>query len=470
MPLRISLFLSCFVTFSIAALAANPVPFVNQPLLPATVAPGSGAFTLTVNGTGFVSTSVVKWNGSARNTTFVSSSELQAAISASDVATAGSAAITVNSGSADSNSVRLWIATSVQKIFFDMRYTGIQLASAPNNVISADFNGDGKADVALANGYSNPPELFPHQVGILFGKGDTTFQSFIDYPSAPQTNDLAAGDFNNDGIFDIAVAGATSETNPHNLGLSILLGNGDGTFQPALSIPTTADYPVRLLIADFNRDGNLDIATVQVNTSSVSTFLGNGDGSFQNPVVTTMSANYGFAVIGDFNRDGILDLAGPMAVSLGNGDGTFQPPTFPSPNNEPITIAVGDFDGDGILDLATTGYLAISVCLGNGDGTFQPGILSHEDTSNGFGQLLTLDLNGDGKLDLIETHTYGLRISYVLGNGDGTFQNFHFVNVPNPTKFVAADLNGDGRPDFIYIGGEAQYNDLGVYKLIQKEQ
>src|SRR5437667_11613632 len=103
--------LTLFVSISILAQAANPVPFVNQPLVPASVAPGSAGFTLTVNGTGFVSTAVVKWNGSARSTTFVTSSQLKASISSSDVASAGSATVTVNSGTADSNPVSLWITT-----------------------------------------------------------------------------------------------------------------------------------------------------------------------------------------------------------------------------------------------------------------------------------------------------------------------------------------------------------------------
>jgi hypothetical protein len=454
---------------SLAALAVNPVPFVNPQPVPSSVAPGGSAFTLTLHGTGLVPASIVKWNGSPRSTTYVNSSQIQATILASDIAAAGSAAVTVNSGGPDSNVVTLWIATPVSKIAFEPRYTGILGASAPSGLLTADFNQDGKADVALANGYA-ANGTYPHQLGVLLGNGDSTFQTVVTYPTVPQTYAVAAGDFNSDGKIDLVVSGSTRETNSTDLAFSILLGNGDGTFQPEVKIPTTVDQPGTLFVADFTRDGKLDIAAILQDTYQIAVFPGNGDGTFQSPILTTMSANYGWAAIGDFNGDGILDLAGVGAVSLGNADGTFQPPIFPVTNNQPVTAAVGDFNGDGKLDLASTGYIGASVCLGNGDGTFQPGILSHDDFSDYFGSVLPLDLNGDGILDLISTHAIGQKISYLLGKGDGTFRSEIILNAPNPTKIAAGDFTGDGRPDFVYIGGEAIYNDLGLYKLLQKAQ
>lgn len=153
-------------SFVLASQAANPVPYVNQPLVPATVVPGGPGFTLVINGTGFVPTSVVKWNGSPRVTTFVNSSQLQAQILASDIANAGTGTVTVSCGGAASNQSFLFIASPRLKPTFT-RHLVLE-ANTPQNAVVGDFNLDGKADIAGASGYSSTFISWP-EVGVLLG-------------------------------------------------------------------------------------------------------------------------------------------------------------------------------------------------------------------------------------------------------------------------------------------------------------
>ncbi len=353
MSIRTSLILSCLMTLSIAALAANPVPFVNQPLVPTSATPGTSGFNLTVHGTGFTATSVVKWNGSARTTTFVSSSELQAAILSSDVASAGSASITVNSGGADSNAAIFWIATPASSLSFASH----QLLNAPNpsGVITADFNRDLKTDIALSTGFSSLASG-PNQVGIFLGGGNATFQKPVDYRTAQETSGVAVGDFNADGILDLVVSGQLTQFIASDWAFATLLGNGDGTFQPAKFLSANFRGGSQLAVADFNRDGNLDVIEIEpINTGYVAVAPGKGDGTFKSALTSAISGAT-FPAIGDLNGDGILDLvgtssSGPPFVSLGNGDGTFQMSTELPGTSNSFGVAVADLNGDGKLDI-----------------------------------------------------------------------------------------------------------------------
>jgi VCBS repeat protein/IPT/TIG domain-containing protein len=167
-PLHVSLFAAIVLSATLAN-AANAVPFVNQPLVPASVAPGGSGFTLTVNGTGFVSGSTVNWNGSPRTTTFISSSQVTAAILSSDIATATTASVTVVSpapGGGRSNVVFLPVREPATFVSLNSSSFGVPLGAGPSAV--ADFNNDGNQDLALLE--TNPPEVF-----ILLGNGNGTF-------------------------------------------------------------------------------------------------------------------------------------------------------------------------------------------------------------------------------------------------------------------------------------------------------
>ena len=426
------------------AVAQNPVPIVNQPLVPDAVKPGGVAFTLTVNGTGFVSTSLVKWNGSARATTFVSSSQLKANILVSDIAKAGTASVTVvnpGPGGGVSNVVFLPVAIPVSVVF---RGTQVTTGPGAEGVVTGDFNGDGKLDLAIADNHSNT-------VSILLGNGDGTFQAHEDYTVGSTPSSVVVGDFNRDGIPDLAVRNQGPNT------VSILLGNGDGTFQPAMNFATGTGW-ARMVVGDFNGDGKLDLATTNNSDGTVSILLGNGDGTFKNHVDYATGLVPLPIAVADVNRDDKLDLvvgnsSNTYTILLGNGDGTFQSPvTYPTIAN-PASLVLADFNQDGKIDLAvfseSGGTPGLEISLGNGDGTFQ----RFADYATGCGQQVdctaaVADLNRDGKLDLIVRNGPASTISVLLGNGDGTFQNpLSFATGSWPEQVAIGDFNGDGRLD-----------------------
>jgi hypothetical protein len=240
---------------------------------------------------------------------------------------------------------------------------------------------------------------------------------------------FASGDFNGDGTPDFVVA-----LYDGSLGsLNVLKGNGDGTFQPAVSYSAGGGY---VAVGEFNNDGRLDLVTPNA------VLLGNGDGTFQSPIAYVGGGSP--LAVGDFNRDGKLDLVTADAVLLGNGDGTFQNPI--AHNGGGSQIAVADFSRDGKLDVALGGAGGVSVLLGNGDGTFQAPVTVISADASAIG---VEDLNRDDRLDLVTASSNGL-ISVLLGNGDGTFLSP--VSYPSGVQagspsLVVADINDDNHPD-----------------------
>jgi hypothetical protein len=313
-------------------------------------------------------------------------------------------------------------------------------------VAVGDFNGDGIPDLAVANAGTFPS--YDGTVSVLLGNGDGTFQPAQSYAAGSRASSVAVGDFNGDGHLDLAVANAASND------VSVLLGNGDGTFQPARNF-SAGRYPQSVAVGDFNGDGLLDLVF-----SNGTLLLGNGDGTFQAPISLPVS---GFSVaVGDFNADGLLDLAVAnfasrnVSVLLGNGDGTFQAARIFSTGADPLSVAVADFDGDGHLDLVVTNFTSpdrstVSVLLGNGDGTFQAARNFSFAGSNPF-SVAVGDFNGDGHLDLAVAdagyYDLGQNVSVLLGNGDGTFQTArNFPAGSHPSSVAVGDFNGDGFPD-----------------------
>jgi uncharacterized protein (TIGR03437 family) len=266
---------------------------------------------------------------------------------------------------------------------------------------------------------------------------------------------ILTGDFNGDGKMDIAVSHGTSS-------FTVLLGNGDGTFVRKDISQVLGSAVAIIFVADFNRDGIPDIlAGVFTPPSLVQmvVFLGKGDGSFRAPVVVPVGGVLG---IGDFNGDGIPDLLvsppqGDFAVSLGNGDGTFQVagPSTKAADTCPCFMVVGDFNHDGKADMAMIEVRkgAVYVYLSAGDGTFQPpSIYSGSPATNGFKSLVIGDLNRDGNPDIVVGAGQGIGV--LLGKGDGTFGttvSFPFaqprLGLLNGARSVVADFSGDGIPD-----------------------
>jgi FG-GAP-like repeat len=313
--------------------------------------------------------------------------------------------------------------------------------SFPNSITTGDFNGDGKLDVAVANGGDGT-------VSIFLGKPDGTFAPKVDYPAGTGAASVVTGDFNRDGALDLAVL----NTSAHMVG--VLLGKGDGTFDPP-QLYEAGPSPVSLTTGDFNRDGHLDLAVVNQNAATVSILLGKGDGTFQQPVGYATAQGAVSVVAGDLNGDRTLDLivaaqsSNVVSVLLGNGDGTFQSHLDYATAYGPVTAAVGDCNKDGIPDLVVATAGGLSVLLGNGNGTFQP----HQDfLLIVFPASMTVgDFNGDGGLDVAVGTQNPPVVSVVIGNGDGTFQP-PALYPSYATALATADFNGDGQLDLAAVG------------------
>jgi hypothetical protein len=448
-------FVSAVLAFSLGAAAAwgqstNPIPLLNQPLVPSAVTPGSTSFTLAVYGTGFVSGSVVQWNGTALASQFVSGSELTTTVPASNVAMAGTASVTVSSpapGGGVSNPELLSI-TNPRAVIALGAAVG-EGPVGPTSVVVADFNGDGKPDVAIPN--------TSNTVSILLGNGDGTFKTPATYATGNFPYTVAAADVNHDGRVDLAVTNTGDNT------VSVLIGNGDGTFQPHVdyAVGALGDTQDSMVFADFNRDGNLDLAVGNYFGGTVSVLLGNGDGTFQPQLVTQTFAAVSLAA-GDFNGDGILDLAvagGGITIWLGNGDGTFTQGASVRANS-PLEVVAADLNGDAKFDLAAVNGSTLYIALGNGDGTFQSPVMYA--TAGASSSLVVADFNGDGKQDLVTNgsanysndNQYVQVLSTFVGNGDGSFQ----AAIEEPAGagalgFAAADFNSDGMIDLGTIDG-----------------
>ena len=324
----------------------------------------------------------------------------------------------------------------------------------PYAVVVGDFNRDGKLDLAVASAGDGT-------VSVLLGKGDGTFRSPMQYTVGPRglLSQIAAGDFNGDGRLDVVVSNFGSND------VSVLLGKGDGTFQAAGSHKVGTN-PSAVAVADLNGDGKLDLVVANQNCNNghppcgpgtVSVLLGNGDGTFQAHKELATCKGPNWVTVGDFHRAGKLDLAvacggsrespSKLSILLGNGDGTFQTFfSYPLKVNGD-SVAAADFNRDGKLDLAVGDNIGlVSVFLGNGDGTFRDRV-DYPAGPFPSGSIGIGDLNGDGNLDLVVASGGSNSVTILLGNGDGTFRpwGFRFDTGLFPQGVAVGDFRRNGR-------------------------
>jgi Bacterial Ig-like domain (group 3)/FG-GAP-like repeat len=352
----------------------------------------------------------------------------------------------------------------------------------PRTVTVADFNNDGRPDLAVLN--AGPSSGSQSSLGVLLGNGSGSFQPAVTTDilnggvAGGTARSVAVGDFNGDGKLDVALSTAGTPANP---AVEVLLGNGDGSFRPNHLILPVAQTPLSVAAGDFDGNGALDLVTANSN-GTVSVLLGNGGGSFRPRVDLAVGGVPVTVAVGDFNGDGRLDVAtaqqltDTVSVLLGHGDGTFaRPQVFAASgqNFTPQSMALGDVNGDGKLDLAikSVSFLdsdafQVGVLLGNADGTFQAPLLAPAQP-DGSGDLALGDFNNDGRMDVAVADQLGAStgdLSVFFGNGDGTFQPFLRLDLPtggnDPLGVAAADLNGDGLADL--VAANASSSTVGV--------
>ncbi|MEG4532165.1 DUF4347 domain-containing protein, partial [Microcoleus sp. D2_18a_D3] len=324
--------------------------------------------------------------------------------------------------------------------------TNFPITYSLRKVASGDFNKDGNLDLAFASTGVN------RNVSIALGDGTGLFGAATNLNTSPPSDlntwSVAVADFNNDGNSDLVTANNLTNN------VSLLLGNGDGTFGTATYFGVGSS-PYTVAVGDFNGDGDSDLATANRTSNNVSILPGNGNGTFGAATNLSVGSNPYFVLVGDFNKDGKSDFAtanfGSSSVSivLQNADGTFAPATNFTVGNSPNYIALGDFNGDNNPDLATSnegGSNNVSILLGDGTGNFS--------AASNFGvgsQPLAIasgDFNADGKVDLATANNGSGDVSVLFGSGDGSFGTAtNFVVGDSPQGIVVGDFNEDGLSD-----------------------
>ena len=339
--------------------------------------------------------------------------------------------------------------------------------NAPSFVATTSLRDNGVNDLIVANSADNA-------VSVLLGNGDGTFATQLTYPTGTDPVAIATGQFNNgtgatnaDDFPDLAVANKAANT------VSILLGNGDGTFQPKTDIPTGV-APVSVIAANFHdvtAPNGIDLAVANQGDNTISIFQGNGNGTFQPPTLIKLPAGFEPTSLAaaDLNSDGHLDLVvadegnNTFSVFLGNGNGTFQTRTDYPTGNDPVYVALGDFNGDDALDIAVANDgAATSTNTGNTvsiyynqinnqnvpTGKFVAGATRDFAAGTGPTSIAVADYNLDGLADLVVSDQTDNAISVILNLGGGSFApNVELPVGTAPVSVTTADFNADGRPD-----------------------
>lgn len=338
-------------------------------------------------------------------------------------------------------------------------YGNLNVSGAYSGLLSGDYNLDGKIDLVAVPYFENGDSFT-----VLTNNGDGTFGSESDYLAATDATAVVTGDFNGDGIPDLAVSDYSSHGQ-----ISVYLGQGNGKFSAPL-LSAAAFLPSAVVTGDFNHDGKLDLATLG-NGNFASIFLGLGTGKFAKAVSYATGATPSAIAAADLNKDGNLDLVisdsgdSNVTVLLGNSNGTFQAAKYSNAGSTCESVAVADFNSDGIPDLVlgcgASGISAAQVMLGNGDGTFQAPLPLTLPSSIQIYTVNAADLRGNGVTDVIlgilnqnaNLNCAAYCALVYLGNGDGTFSATPVTNDgPVGSTVAFADFDGDGKLDMAVTG------------------
>lgn len=336
------------------------------------------------------------------------------------------------------------------------------LGTTPNGVASGNFDGDAKLDLAETNGNSN-------DVRVLLGNGDGSFKPAVSYPTgdppASGPGPIAVGDFNGDTKTDIAFVDIAA------INVRVMLGNGDGTFQAGVSSPTPANLQQYAMVAaELNGDAKLDVVLVSPDGGGITVLLGKGDGTFAAGVAYPTGKQPWRLVAADFNGDHIVDIAATnqgdntVSILIGNGNGTFNAAVNYGTGSYPTGVAAGDFDGDGKTDLAVADYnnqSAGTISVFRGNGDGTLQPRVSYAVGNGPWPLVAGDFNGDAALDLMTENFGSGTVTFLYGRGDGTFRPAVSSPVSIGGELLAADFNADSALDFAAVYSNG--NSLTIY-------
>ncbi|WP_251955889.1 DUF4347 domain-containing protein [Nostoc commune] len=328
----------------------------------------------------------------------------------------------------------------------------------PYSIVTGDFNKDGNTDLVTANKSSQ-------SVSVLLGKGDGTFNPASNFSvvgfNGLNPYSVAVADFNKDGNTDLVTANNTSSN------ISVLFGDGKATggFGPAINfaLPSGSSSPVSIAMGDFNKDGKSDIVTANNASQNVSVLLGDGNGGFAVAKNFRVPSRPTSVTVGDFNGDGKSDLAvtssyfNNVSILLGNGDGTFNSATQFDVGTNPHSVIVGDFDKDGKSDLAVANSDSNNVSVLLGNGDGTFKPAANFNVGLNPVSVTVIDFNGDEKFDLAVANADSNTVSVLLGDGTGSFGNATNFDVgTTPYAVTVGDFDKDGKSDLAVANSESK--------------
>jgi hypothetical protein len=350
---------------------------------------------------------------------------------------------------------------------------GVSPTRLTRSLATADLNADGNLDLVA-------PDMSTSTVAVLYGNGNGTFQNAVEFPTPYTSTGVAIGDFNKDGKPDI-VAAASSGCCPWSGGITVLLNNGNGTFQSPVSYPDPSGVDNGLVaVADLNGDLKLDVVVSSEGGSNVAVFLGNGDGTFQTATAYPVPLASAIA-LGDLSGGKKPDIVatsyadGTVWVLLNKGTGIFQISSVYSADSSAMAmvtgmaIALADFNGDKKLDFVAGNPAGqfVTVGLGNGDGTFRDSPHYNESGMWSYG-IAAADFNLDGSPDIVQAGGgTGVGLSLMLGTSHGVFKAPTFIDLAagangKVTYVQAADISGDNKPDIVAVNSKGVVVLLGL--------